>query len=96
MQKKLFINNLAFDVDSDQLVSIFAEYGTVQSADIVLDRNAGRSKGFAFVEMSSAEEAQKVIQKLNGKALAGQTIDISMAKPEDRRGPLIKRISDYF
>ncbi|HEY1079438.1 MAG TPA: RNA-binding protein [Bdellovibrio sp.] len=85
MGKKLYVGNLSFNVDSDQLVNTFAEFGTVDSANVIMDRETGRSKGFAFVEMSSDNEAQTVIQKLNGMDLSGRAMNISEAKPQEPR-----------
>jgi RNA recognition motif-containing protein len=85
MGKKIYVGNLSFGVDSDQLSDVFAEFGTVDSANVITDRETGRSKGFGFVEMSTDEEAQAAIQKLNGAELAGRAMNISEAKPQDPR-----------
>ena len=85
MGKKIYVGNLSFGVDSDQLSDVFAEFGTVDSANVITDRETGRSKGFAFVEMSTDEEAQAAIQKLNGAELAGRAMNISEAKPQEPR-----------
>lgn len=85
MGKKLYVGNLSFNVDSNQLTDAFAEFGTVDSANVITDRETGRSKGFAFVEMSSDNEAQTVIQKLNGMELSGRAMNISEAKPQAPR-----------
>lgn len=85
MGKKLYVGNLSFTVDSNQLTDTFSEFGTVDSANVIMDRDTGRSKGFAFVEMSSDGEAQTVIQKLNGMELSGRAMNISEAKPQAPR-----------
>jgi RNA recognition motif-containing protein len=84
--KKLFVGSLPWSVNDQQLGEIFAEVGTVESANVVLDKMTGRSRGFGFVEMSSVEEAQKAVEVLNGKEVDGRTIIVSEAKPQvDRR-----------
>lgn len=85
MGKKLYVGNLSFNVDSNQLADVFSECGTVDSANIITDRDSGRSKGFAFVEMSSDTEAQTAIQKLNGMELSGRAMNIAEAKPQEPR-----------
>lgn len=85
MGKKLYVGNLSFNVDSDQLAQVFAEFGTVDSANVITDRETGRSKGFAFVEMSAESEAQTALQKLNGADLSGRAMNISEAKPQAPR-----------
>lgn len=85
MGKKLYIGNLSFTVDSDQLSSVFAEFGNVESVNVITDRETGRSKGFAFIEMSSDNEAQTAIQKMNGVDLGGRALNVSEAKPQEGR-----------
>ncbi|MEQ1666661.1 MAG: RNA-binding protein [Bdellovibrionales bacterium] len=85
MGKKLYIGNLAFSVDSNQLTTLFTEFGTVDSANVIMDRDSGRSKGFAFVEMSSDTEATAAINKLNGTDLGGRAMNVSEAKPQAPR-----------
>ena len=85
MGKKIYVGNLSFNVDSDQLSEVFAEFGTVDSVNVITDRETGRSKGFAFVEMSADSEAQAAIQKLNGMELSGRAMNISEAKPQEPR-----------
>lgn len=80
MGKKIFVGNLSFDTTSQDLEGLFASVGTCESASVVTDRNTGRSRGFGFVEMSSAGEAQKAIAELNGKTLQGRTISVSEAR----------------
>jgi RNA recognition motif-containing protein len=85
MGKKLYIGNLSYTVDSTQLTSLFADCGTVESANVIMDRDSGRSKGFAFVEMSADSEAQAAITKLNGTDLSGRAMNVSEAKPQAPR-----------
>lgn len=85
MGKKLYVGNLSFNVDSDQLAGVFSDCGTVDSANIITDRETGRSKGFAFIEMSNDSEAQNAIQKLNGIELSGRAMNVSEAKPQEPR-----------
>lgn len=85
MGKKLYVGNLSFNVDSNQLTDLFAEFGTVDSVNVITDLDTGRSKGFAFVEMSADGEAQAAIQKLNGMDLSGRAMNISEAKPQEPR-----------
>jgi len=85
MGNQLYVGNLSFSVDSDQLSEIFSEFGTVASSNVITDRDTGRSKGFAFVEMSAANEAQAAIEKLNGQDLGGRAMNISEAKPQEPR-----------
>lgn len=85
MGKKIYVGNLSYNVDSNQLTDVFSDCGTVDSANVITDRETGRSKGFAFVEMSSDGEAQTAIQKLNGMELSGRAMNISEAKPQEPR-----------
>lgn len=87
MGKKLYCGNLSFNVSSSDLDQMFSQYGTVQSAEVIADRDTGRSKGFGFVEMSSDAEAQAAIEGLNLKEHDGRAINVNEARPrEDRRG----------
>ena len=81
MGKKLYVGNLSYSLDDQYLVDLFSEFGTVESARIITDRDSGRSKGFAFVEMSSDNEAQAAIEKLNGTDQQGRAMNVSEAKP---------------
>lgn len=85
MGKKLYIGNLSYTVDSTQLTTLFADFGTVDSANVIMDRDSGRSKGFAFVEMSADSEAAAAIEKLNGYDLSGRAMNVSEAKPQAPR-----------
>ncbi len=83
--KKLYVGGLPYSVTEGTLQEIFAAHGTVESATVISDRMTGRSKGFGFVEMSSQEEAQAAIDKLNGTDLEGRNITVNEAKPREPR-----------
>lgn len=85
MATKLFVGGLPYAVNDDQLREIFAEAGNVESAQVIMDRNLNRSKGFGFVEMSTDEEAKGAIDKLNGKEVDGRSITVSEARPREER-----------
>jgi RNA recognition motif-containing protein len=82
---KLYVGGLPYTVAEDQLQALFSEHGTVESAKVISDRMTGRSRGFGFVEMSSQEEAEEAIDKLNGTALEGRTLTVNEAKPREPR-----------
>jgi RNA recognition motif-containing protein len=86
MSTKLYVGNLAFQTTSEELQSLFAQAGTVESASVVEDRMTGRSRGFAFVEMATAEEANAAIEQLNGKEVGGRALKVNEAKPRENRG----------
>ena len=86
MGKKLYVGNLSYDVSSADLEQLFAPHGTVESAQVIEDRSTGRSKGFAFVEMSSAAEAEAAISALNGHEQSGRTLTVNEARPREPRG----------
>jgi cold-inducible RNA-binding protein len=86
MGKKLFVGNLSFDTTSAELESLFSEAGQCESAAVITDRATGRSRGFGFVEMSSAAEAQQAIDTLNGRELQGRTLNVSEAKERSSGG----------
>ena len=85
MGKKLYVGNLSYDVDSSQLEEMFTGHGTVTSAQIITDRDTGRSKGFGFVEMGSDAEAQAAIAALNGQQSNGRALTVNEAKPKENR-----------
>ena len=85
MSTKLYVGNLAFQTTSQDLETLFAQAGTVQSASVVEDRDTGRSRGFAFVEMSSQEEATSAIEQFNGKEISGRALKVNEAKPREPR-----------
>jgi RNA recognition motif-containing protein len=86
MSTKLYVGNLAFGTTSEQLQEIFAQAGTVQSASVIEDRETGRSRGFAFVEMSTNAEAAAAIDQFNGKEVGGRALKVNEAKPRESRG----------
>src|SRR4051812_37190645 len=86
MSTKLYVENLSFDTSAQDLEQIFGESGTVQSASIIEDRETGRSRGFAFVEMSSKEEAKAAISALDGKEVGGRNLKVNEAKPRENSG----------
>lgn len=83
--KKLYVGNISYGASDDDLANFFAEVGTVESATIITDRMSGRSKGFGFVEMSSAEEAAAAIEQLDGKELDGRPVTVKEARPQKPR-----------
>jgi RNA recognition motif-containing protein len=85
MAKKLYVGNLGYNVTSSDLQQLFTPHGTVQSAQVVEDRDGGRSKGFGFVEMSSDEEATRAITALNGQDHGGRALTVNEAKPRESR-----------
>ena len=86
MGKKIYVGNLSYDVTDSALEQLFAPHGTVQSAQVIMDRDTGRSKGFGFVEMSSDAEAQAAIAALNGAQSGGRSLTVNEAKPREDRG----------
>jgi RNA recognition motif-containing protein len=81
----IYVSNLSFNVTDEDLRDYFAEYGEVSSAKVIMDKFSGKSRGFAFVEMSDDEAAQKAIQELDGASVDGRTIGVSVAKPREDR-----------
>lgn len=86
MGKKLFVGNLSFDTTNSELNDLFSQVGTCESASVITDRATGRSRGFGFVEMSSASEAQQAITELNGRELQGRALNVSEAKERESGG----------
>src|SRR3982751_802117 len=86
MSMKLYVGNLAFQTSSEELRTLFAQAGTVESATVVEDRDTGRSRGFGFVEMSSKEEGNAAIQQFNGHEVGGRALNVNEAKPREDRG----------
>ena len=84
MSTNIYVGNLAFTTDSDALKALFAEYGEVTRAQVIADRDTGRSRGFGFVEMASADEAQKAIDQLNGSNVDGRQLNVNVAKERSR------------
>jgi len=85
MSTKLFVGNLSFDITENDLQDAFAAHGTVTEANLMMDRATGRPRGFAFVTMSSPEEAKKAIDALNGAMLGGRNLTVNEARPREER-----------
>ena len=83
---KLYVGNLSFKTNTQDLEQLFAQVGTVESANIIEDRETGRSRGFGFVEMSSKEEGERAIEEFNGKEVDGRELKVNEAKPQESRG----------
>jgi cold-inducible RNA-binding protein len=86
MSIKLYVGNLSFQTSSDDLRDLFAQAGTVESANVVEDRDTGRSRGFGFVEMASKEEGEAAITQFNGKEFNGRSLTVNEARPREDRG----------
>jgi len=86
MGKKLYVGNLSYETGNAELEQMFAAFGTVQSAQVIMDRDTGRSKGFGFVEMGTDQEAQAAIDGLSGKQVGGRNLTVNEAKPREDRG----------
>ena len=86
MGKKLYVGNLTYGVSDSDLQQLFEPHGTVQSAQVIMDRDTGRSKGFGFVEMGSDQEAQAAIAALNGKEVDGRSLTVNEARPKTEGG----------
>ena len=86
MAAKLYIGNLSYGVTNTDLENMFTPYGAVQSAQVIMDRDTGRSKGFGFVEMSNNSEAQAAITAMNGKEVEGRKLTVNEARPKEDRG----------
>ena len=86
MGKKIYVGNLSYSVSDSDLQQMFGAHGTVQSAQVIMDRDTGRSKGFGFVEMGSDQEAQAAIAALNGKEMDGRTLTVNEARPKEGGG----------
>ena len=86
MSMKLYVGNLSFQTSSEDLQQLFSQAGTVESASVVEDRETGRSRGFGFVEMATAEEGQAAISQFNGKEVNGRALTVNEARPREDRG----------
>ena len=84
MSTNLFVGNLTFTTTSGELEALFAEFGEVSSAQVITDRDTGRSRGFGFVEMPSNEDAEKAISSLDGRNVSGRALKVNVAKPRSR------------
>ena len=85
MSNKLFVGNLSFNTTENDLSDAFAAHGTVTETNLMMDRETGRPRGFGFVTMSSADEANKAIEALNGKDMDGRALTVNIAKPREER-----------
>ena len=86
MAKKLYVGNLPYGITSSDLERVFQAHGTVESAQVIVDRDTGRSKGFGFVEMRNDQEAEEAIQALNGQDFNGRPLTVNEARPREERG----------
>jgi len=86
MGKKLYVGNLAYGITDSDLQKMFEPHGTVQSAQVIMDRDTGRSKGFGFVEMNTGEEAEAAIAALSGQQVEGRSLTVNEARPREERG----------
>ncbi|MDW8265983.1 MAG: RNA-binding protein [Gemmataceae bacterium] len=86
MAKNIYVGNLVWDATADDLVNLFREHGTVTRAQVIMDRETGRSRGFGFVEMDNDAEAQRAIDALNGRPFNGRPLTVNEAKPREDRG----------
>ena len=85
MATNLFVGNLSYDMDSAQLEDLFKQAGAVVSAKVIVDKYSGRSRGFGFVEMASADEAKKAVEMFNGKDVGGRALVVNEARPREDR-----------
>ena len=86
MGQKLYVGNLSYDMTDSDLSNLFSAHGSVRSAQVIMDRDTGRSKGFGFVEMDSDEQAQAAINALNGQEVNGRALTVNVARPREERG----------
>ena len=86
MANKLYVGNLSYEVTDGDLQNLFVPHGAVQSAQVIMDRDTGRSKGFGFVEMDNNDQAQAAITALNGHEVNGRTLTVNEARPRQERG----------
>ncbi len=87
MGKRLYVGSLSYGTTDDSLREAFSQAGTVETANVIVDKMSGRSKGFGFVEMSTEEEAKNAVEMLNGKELDGRTLVVNEARPMESRPP---------
>jgi cold-inducible RNA-binding protein len=87
MSTKLYVGNLSFNTTENDLQDAFSAHGVVAEVNLMMDRMSGRSRGFAFVTMSTPEEAQKAIEAMNGAALDGRPLTVNLARPKEERAP---------
>src|ERR1700758_420722 len=87
MNTKLFVGNLSFNTTENDLQDAFAAHGTVVETNLMTDRATGRSRGFAFITMSSEQEAQDAVTSMNGKSIGGRALTVNIARPREERAP---------
>ncbi len=87
MSQKVYVGNLSYNTSESKLRTLFAEFGEIESLNVITDRDTGRPKGFAFVEMATAEAAKEAIGALDGKSVDERTIKVDKAKPQQKRQP---------
>ncbi|MEZ4636597.1 MAG: RNA-binding protein [Caldilineaceae bacterium] len=85
MAKKLYVGNLSYNTTEDQLRTMFGEIGPIESVSLIMDRDTGRSKGFAFVEMQNVADTQKAIERMNNREVDGRSLTVNEAKPPQQR-----------
>jgi RNA recognition motif-containing protein len=85
MEKKLYVGNLSYDTTAEDLRTLFSEAGVVETVDLIKDRDTGRSKGFAFVEMSTQAEAEKAISLFNGRSVDNRELKVNIARPKEEK-----------
>ena len=85
MAKKLYVGKLSYGTTDNDLQTLFGPHGTVQSAQVIMDRDTGRSKGFGFVEMDNDEQAQAAIAAVNGREIGGRALTVNLARPREER-----------
>ena len=88
METKIYVGNLSYEITEDEVRALFSDSGTVVSVNLIMDRDSGRSKGFAFIEMSNQVEAEQAVKDLNGRRVANRELKVNLARPqgEKRRG----------
>lgn len=91
MGKKIYVGNLPFTATSESLADVFGRFGQVDSSKIITDRETGRSKGFGFVEMTDAEQADTAIAQLHGSDMGGRSLTVNEARPMEKRAPVFQR-----
>ena len=87
MSKRIYVGNLPFSASDDEVRALFAEYGTVTAVNLITDRDTGRPRGFGFVEMENAEEADKAIEALDNSDMGGRNLKVNEARPREERPP---------
>ncbi len=91
MAKRLYVGNLSYEMSNAELEQLFAQFGPVETAEVIVDRTTGRSKGFGFVEMGTMQAAEDAISALNGKEFGGRPLTVNEAKPREEHGTGLAR-----